>query len=306
MLEDIIWIVSELVATRWDEDSAFLWWFKVRQLAHAYGDCDSRATQWAQDFGLIRCHVPFCPRMKFIFVPDAEALVDLMHAMMKLTLLKRTAPLALPLPALRSQPLLQPLWLEDTTPAPGPTGTSFFCPPVDRMRVPASPSRASTFWSRTGTWYASRLHDWMAGTACLMRILDRDTMCLTMEVHSPVDLPILQSSFRNDWIFPALRCAISNVQVLSVRLNKQSLPSAPAELLIFPVIRMILQRRSAQPVTVMFMGAVWSKCEWHRKVFTSLRRTFERESHPFDIDVLCTHYGGRKNERRFRFHANVT
>ena len=282
--EDVVWFVSSEIAVRWEETTAFLWWFKVRQLAKCYRDCDPRSARWADNFRSIQQHVPFHPSLDLICLDTPASMVEFIQASRMLRCLKRRAHIAIPLPPLRARPLVQQYFLEHEH----SHQNILEYPPLRRTRA-TSPSR---------------IRAWASLAFGALNSIAASVLTLRIWKFSEEDLRLGgEGSFFRTWVVCTLEEAACMVDTLSIQFNTLTLPGSESLVWVL-FIRMLQSRTSTRRVWLTFRSTAWSTCELHRKMYTRMRRAIMRVPHPFEIDVTYTHYGGReRNDRHFAFPA---
>ena len=279
---DVVWFVSSCIAVRWEETTAFLWWFKVRQLAKCYQDCDPRSVRWADHFRSIQQHVPFYPCLDLICIDTPASMVAFIQArLLMLRCLIRRSHIAIPLPPLCTRPLVQQYFLEQEY----------------------SHSREIVHYPPSGR-SQQRIRAWASLAFDALHSLAANVLTLQIWKFSEEDLRLGgEGSFFRPWVVSTLDEAASTVETLSIQFNTLTLPVS--ESLVWDLFNRTLQSRtSCSPVELIFQGTVWSRCQFHRRLYTRMRRAILRSPHPFAISVTCTHYGGRgRNNTRFAFGA---
>lgn len=271
MEDDAMWIASSFAAVEWEEKLAFVWWFKVRQIARRYHSCDTRSVHWEEECRRISEHVPFCPRLGFVSLDTPASVTEFVEAISQLrTCLKWTSPLALPLPPLRARPLLQPFFLEQRLAA-------------DAVDYPAPHRKEDT--------RESRIFNWAALLGAALRSLAKDRLKVRIRSFSHEDLQLAgEGCFFHPWVVSTLHLAACRVSALEIEFHPLNLP-AVEELVRSFWNRILHVRTSTSVVHLRFHGSCWKSCQRHRELFQWMKQTIRIVPHPFEFRVTCTHDG---------------
>lgn len=271
MSTDVVWFVSTDIAVKWEEPAAFLWWFKVRQVAKCYEACDPRSAQWSESCRRIHQHVPFYPSLDLVCLDTPASLGAFVDATRQLpSCLKRRARLAVPLPPLCKRPLVQQFCLEELVSIL--PSEVLACPPLIEL----------------GARRELRIRAW---ASFVMRSVTRTgDVHLRMYEFSEQDMQLLYTgSFLRPWVQTALEEAVAGAERLFVYFFKLRLPSC--ESLVLGLFQRMLRSRTATEVFLYYQGAAWVACEQHCRLFSKMRRAILVEPHAFQITVSRTHYG---------------